>query len=344
MERKCELQWTQVMAEFEKGDYREYRIPGIVVTDSGTIICCCEGRMDETSDWGRIDLVIWRSTDDGATWQRGVVRIPGMDMMNNPTLIADGDQVVLIVHTDYARAWCMESADEGATWSCAREITQAYREFPYEWNVCATGPGHGVRLQGGRLLAPVWLANGERLGEREIAHHPSAAGCVWSDDRGATWHAGAMEKGMCDANETSAVQLDDGRVMFNFRNCEKDYCRRLGFSADGGATLGAAQKCDDLPDPWCFGGMAALKDGGVVFAGCHSGAARPEAVRLRADLRLKVSDDAGAHWQTLAFVDEAGGYADVFAHGETVYVLYEATDYARMCVGRMLLKKYRICR
>ena len=79
MECKCELQWQRVMAEFEKGDYREHRIPGIVVTEKGTILCCCEGRMDENSDWGRIDIVIRRSADDGNTWQTGVVRIPGME-------------------------------------------------------------------------------------------------------------------------------------------------------------------------------------------------------------------------------------------------------------------------
>jgi len=341
MKQSAELLYERTVARFETGRYREYRIPGIIVTARGTLLCCCEGRMDPDSDWGSIDIVLWRSDDDGAAWDEQVLQLPGEDMLNNPTLIADGERVLLLFHASYARAYCMESLDDGRTWSQPWEITAAYREFSYEWNVCATGPGHGIALKSGRLLAPVWLANGREVKPGEFEHHPSAAGAVYSDDHGRTWHAGALETGMTDANETCIAQLADGRVLFNFRNCEVDYRRRLGISADGGETLQRAWACDELPDPWCFGGMSALEDGAIAFVNCESGAANPEKPRARIRLTAKLSND-GRTWQELTRVDEKGGYADIAVRGGEMYVLYEITDYGRGCISEMKLKKYRI--
>lgn len=339
MKHTAELLWKRTLARFEQGAYREYRIPGMIVTAKGTLICCCEGRMDPDSDWGSIDIVIWRSGDGGSTWTEHVLKLPGEEMLNNPTLIDAGDRVLMIFHASYARAYCMESADDGRSWSEPWEITGAYREFPYEWNVCATGPGHGIRLRDDRLIAPVWLANGREVKKGEFEHHPSVAGAVYSDDLGRTWHAGAMVDAMIDANETSVTELPDGRLLFNFRNCEKDYLRRLGVSANRGETIEEIRAAAELPDPWCFGGMAA--DGGdVLFVNCESGAANPENVRERIRLTAKASSDGGRTWRTLAQVDDMGGYADVAVRGGEMYVLYETTDYARGCISEMKLAKY----
>lgn len=338
----AELLWERTIAEFEKGVYREYRIPGIAVTEKGTLLCCCEGRMDTQSDWGRIDIVLWRSDDGGENWDEQIVRVPGADMMNNPVLIADGERVLLVLHTHYARAFCMESMDEGRTWSAPWEITAGYREFPFIWNVCASGPGHGIRTREGRLIVPVWLAMGEETKSGEIAHQPSGAGAVYSDDHGRTWHAGVWTQGMRDANETSAVQLPDGRILFNFRNREMDFHRRLGVADAEGETLQRVWRCDDLPDPWCFGGMAALADGAAAFVNCRSGAANPENVRARVNLTISVTEDGGETWSALKDVAEDGGYADMAAAGDTVYVLYEEGDTARNCIARLVLKKYRL--
>lgn len=334
--------WARSIAEFDRGGYLEYRIPGIVVTERGTLLCCCEARMDTRSDWGRIDVLLLRSADDGATWSRQVVRVPGEDMMNNPTLIVDGDRVLMLLHTRYARAYCMQSVDDGCTWSAPWEITQAYRGFDYPWNVCATGPGHGIATREGRLIAPVWLANGRETRPGEIEHHPSVAGTVYSDDHGRTWHAGARTDGMKDANETALAQLPDGRVLLNFRNCETDYCRRLGLTDATGASLEKIWRCDDLPDPWCFGGMAARADGAILFVNCESGAANPENVRARINLKIKISCDGGESWQTAAHVDLRGGYADIAVRGMDIYVLYEVGDPDRGCIAQLMLKKYRM--
>lgn len=338
----AELLWEKTIAAFETGEYREYRIPGIAVTERGTVLLCCEGRMDTQSDWGQIDIVLWRSCDGGETWEQQVIRLPGAEMMNNPVPVPDGDRVLMVLHTNYARAWCMESTDEGRTWSEPWEITSAYREFSFAWNVCASGPGHGIRTRGGRLIVPVWLANGKQTGPGEFAHQPSGAGAVYSDDHGRTWHAGAWTADMSDANETSLVQLADGRILFNFRNRETDFCRRLGIADEYGGALQHIWKCGDLPDPWCFGGMAALADGTAVFVNCATGAADPQAPRARAHVTVRTSDDCGATWQKMVYVAKDGGYADIAVRGDVMYVLYEEGDTVRDCIARLVLKKYRI--
>ena len=42
-----------------------YRIPGIVVTQKGTVLACCEARKNSSSDWGEIEVHLRRSTDGG---------------------------------------------------------------------------------------------------------------------------------------------------------------------------------------------------------------------------------------------------------------------------------------
>ena len=184
------------------GGYLYYRIPGILpVRDA--LLLVLEARNSRLGDWGDIDILILRRERDGELSQVhriGESTLPPdgtMRTYNNPVLIPDGERVHLIYHKNYERAFLITSLDDGKTWSEAREITESYRRFPYEWNVCATGPGHGIRTGTGRLVAPVWLALGEvsRDGMTR-AHAPSVAGAIYSDDHGETWQAGALAQGL----------------------------------------------------------------------------------------------------------------------------------------------------
>src|SRR5690606_5026964 len=97
---------------------------------------------------------------------RPVVRCDdyGSGPLSNFVLIADRhthDVHALYCHT-YARVFAMCSADDGATFSAPVEITAALEAFRerYPWRVIATGPGHGIQLDHGRLVVPVWLSDG----------------------------------------------------------------------------------------------------------------------------------------------------------------------------------------
>lgn len=346
---RTEILWERELERLNEGDYCEYRIPGIVVTEKGTLLCCYEGRMSTEDDWAKIDTVICRSEDDGASWVKTAVTLSaemggtGEDTTNNPTLIVDGSRVHLIFHQNYARAFHMISDDDGKTWSAPVEITDVFRALPQQWNCCATGPGHGIRMKNGRLVAPVWIALGEVLDARRIRHQPSWAGSVYSDDHGATWHAGALAEGIIDANETTVAELPDGRILYNFRNCEKDFYRRLGVAPDGGAAFEKIWTSGELSDPMCFGSMTVLPDGSIAFANCENRGsinADGQMIRKRINLVIKTSEDGGRSWRPMVTVDDLGGYVDIAVFKDNMYVLYEITENG--CISRMILKKYAL--
>src|SRR4051794_3808450 len=45
-----------------------YRIPGIVVTDNGTVLAYCEARRNSGSDWADSETYLRRSTNGGVSW------------------------------------------------------------------------------------------------------------------------------------------------------------------------------------------------------------------------------------------------------------------------------------
>lgn len=207
MNANLRTETEQVIFQSGAGGYREYRIPGILPLKDGALLLACEARAENRGDWGDIDIAVWRREKDGALAQvlcAGQSHLPpdgSMRTYNNPVLVPDGQTVHLIYHRNYGQAFIRSSGDGGRTWGEAREITAAYREFPFAWNVCATGPGHGAAMRDGRLVAAIWLANGETDGGGLTRRHwPSVAGCVYSADHGQTWRAGALAGGMVNGN------------------------------------------------------------------------------------------------------------------------------------------------
>lgn len=342
---------AHVVETFGKGPYKEYRIPGIVATEKGTLLCCYEGRMEALNDWAKIDIVILRSTDQGNTFLKIVLTSEKKETKgttvtwNNPVLIADHELVHLIYHKNYETAYYRVSKDDGKTFSEPMEITEAFREFPYSWNVCASGPGHGITVRGGRLLVPVWLAKGEDLNEtgRRKAHNPSVAGTIYSDDRGKTWHGGALTRGIINANETSVAELSDGRILYNIRNGEPEKCRVLGISSDGIDALGEIWLEKDLPDPKCFGSMIRVDDKRLGYVGCaNNDLTHPLGKRIF--LTFYVSTDDGRKWRPWIDIDCFGGYGDAAVFKNQLFIFYEQSMWSenQKRVNHLLLKQYKI--
>lgn len=309
--------------------YTEYRIPGIV-EHKGEAVMCLEARANTGSDWGHIDIMILG--DDGRRhlfvprgMQAGAGETNALTegvTLNNPVLISDGDWLHLIFHVNYRDVMYTKSMDGGYTWQPLRDITDAYREFPFDWNVSATGPGHGIVLDSGRLLVPIWLANGEveslNGADYRIKHYPSVAGAVYSDDGGETWSSGAMFADfdeIIDCNETTCVQLGDGSILFNIRHRGPQRCRVLGISMDGGESCFWMQPDLSLEDPMCFGSMA-VRDGEVYFTNCRS---------INSRTNLGVKKLAMGMWEGCGMIDSVGGYSDCAFVGGKLWVLYERT-------------------
>ena len=132
-------------------------------------------------------------------------------------------------------------------------VMESFREV-FNWSLFAFGPGHGIELSNGRLLIPVWLANGE-----ENHHWPTQLSTIVSDDGGKTWQRGDIIYGSENTadpfawpNETQAVQLSDDSVMLNIRHNGSDHFRYVSVSPNGKDNFSAPKPDISLPDPICF--------------------------------------------------------------------------------------------
>jgi sialidase-1 len=311
--------------EADAGGYATYRIPGLVVTDKGTLLAYGEARKS-ASDWGKIDLVYRRSTDGGRTWGEPgkVVDVGGGFEKNpvavnqklghfpdiavhNPVMIADRRVVHLLYCVEYMRCYYSRSEDDGKSFAPPVEITPTFEAFrpAYDWKVIATGPGHGIRLKSGRLVVPVWLSTGEGRG----GHRPSAVATVYSDDGGRSWAAGDIvvkHPDLKNPSETAAVELPDGRVMLNIRHESEPHRRAVSVGPDGATKWSKPTLDSALPEPVCMGSLVRWGDW-VLFSNPHNPAG-PE----RKNLSVHVSEDGGKTWKYRRTIEPGpSGYSDL---------------------------------
>ena len=319
-----------------------YRIPGVVVTHRGTILAYAEGRRFTGSDWDTIDIVMRRSTDGGATFspmqvighvagaiERSPVALerkqgkPTDITYNNPVAIADRNGAVhFLFCIEYMRVFYMRSDDDGRTFTTPVEITPAFEAFrpAWPWRAVATGPGHGIQLENGRLVVPVWMG----LGTKGNGHGPSSDATIYSDDHGKSWHAGEIAVRDSDEfpspNETTAVQLAEGRVMLNARTGSTRNRRVVLTSPDGASHWSAPRYQEDLPDPICAAGFLSVAHGGksfLIFSNPDS-LTRADGKDLvnkdRRNVTIRVSTDQGATWPMKRVLEpDRSAYSDLAA-------------------------------
>ena len=343
---------------FLAGDdgYAFYRIPGLAITKKGTVLAYCEGRRS-LSDWSAIDIVIRRSTDGGKTWspQQKIADVPGPKKKNpmvlareptrvdpneitynNAVAIPDHDGTIhLLFCLEYMRCFYQRSDDDGVSWSKAREITGSFEGFrkAYDWKVLATGPGHGIQLQNGRLLVPVWISLGTGAG----AHRPSVTGTIFSDDHGTTWRtseiAAPNNAEWIFPNEAMAVQLVDGRVMLNIRTESKAYRRLVTTSVDGATAWSKPQFDPALREPVCMASIIRISEkprkNRILFSNPDNLAradGKESIVRRdRKNLSFKLSYDEAKTWPVNKVLEPGySSYSDlaVLVDG-TILCLYE---------------------
>jgi sialidase-1 len=265
--------------------------------------------------------------------------------MNNFVCIPDAGEgcVHALFCNLYHRAYHMVSDDDGLTWSRPVDITPTFEAFrdAYAWTICAVGPGHGIQHSSGRLIATIWLSLGTRF------HLPNRAGAIYSDDHGATWHAGGLlPEEPPNTNEATAVELADGRVMLNVR-CHSERHRRLvTVSPDGRGDWDEPRFSDSLVDPICHASICRYDRETLIFSnpdaltrdlpGCW------EPVCDRRNLTVRASKDDGVSWP-LKRVLEPGpaGYSDLAVlPDKTILCVYEdgmqdrMADTARLTIAR----------
>ena len=310
-------------------EYEDIRIPGIVTTDSGAIICAYELRRCY-GDRSAMDLGMKVSTDFGQTWSDRIIIKSGKGSHSvcSPVFIADGERLHLLYMEDMVKVLYRYTDDLGKTWSEDKDLTEVLlSEIPqHKWAVVAPGPGHGMKLMNGRLISPVWFSSQDDQGtdlqqKKEIEYCVST---IYSDDLGKTWHMGELvpDKDIKTMNESSLCQLPDGRVYMSIRNENRNFNggtrRAFSISPDGISNWSTARYDEKMHNPRCMAGMCNDDKGRIFFAGCDS----PD---VRMYPTLKVSSDSCKTWDKIQF-SFRGGYCDVAYNkvSKTVFTCYEA--------------------
>jgi sialidase-1 len=302
--------------------YSQCRIPGIVITEKGTLLAYYECRRSN-SDWADIDIKIIRSTDEGDTWQTVTVISGNGNTLNNPVMFVKGEELHFLFLKNYKTMFHCVSTNDGQDFSVPEEKTI---DCGFFYNAVAVGPGHGI-IHGGKMIVPVWFAQNK---EDTKAHHPSVIATLHSTD-GGKWFLGELigRDILVNPSECALVATADDRVLISIRN-END-CRQRAFalSDDGVGNWKNIFFHPKMPDPVCMGSMC-CEGGKIYHINCASHTHRE-------NLTVKISKDNFKSFKSI-FVDTPGGYADIAVKNDTMYILYE-----RDCInGGLYFTKIRL--
>ena len=249
-----------VLARAGEGPWPRYRIVGLLHLGDGHLLAGFDGRETGQDVPDPTGLVQRRSRDGGRTWGpfeelRDADR-EGREWFCDPSYLRDpatGRLFVFHTHakdrgvwdavagTDDADRDVMGSAvgvsdDDGRSWQF-RSVT-AVAAPPELIRTAFPTSGAGITLRrgplAGRLLQPYcgWFRPGGSAGEGPADGEVVRSYVLFSDDHGETWQRG--EPVGEDMDETTIVELSDGRVLLNSRDHARGGHRRIAVSADGG--------------------------------------------------------------------------------------------------------------
>lgn len=307
-----------MLVEKAYGEYTDFRIPGMVVTEEGSILRYCECRKS-MEDWADIDIKVSRSTDEGKMWQTVLLIESGGNTLNNPVMFVCGKKLIFLYCKNYKEIYKCVSDNDGESFSeTARVNFESGVNFQY--TVVALGPGHGI-YHCGRLTVPAWFANDP---ENEKAHKPSFATTFYSDDLGESWNVGepVFRDVIRNGNEGALAITKDGEYLFSIRHGDEKRTRALVKSANGISGWHSLRFEENLPDPACMGSMT--HGGGLIYHVNCDTKGTDSFWTSRTNLTLKISDDEFESYRAIP-ISELGGYSDVALLGEKICVLYEKT-------------------
>ncbi|MDF1852486.1 MAG: sulfatase-like hydrolase/transferase [Verrucomicrobiales bacterium] len=288
------------------------RIPGLVTTNSGTLLAVYDNRNRAGGDLpGDIDVGLSRSMDGGQTWSpMRVIMDMGDDPkwnyegVGDPAILVDrvtGTIWVAAIWSHGNRGWhgsgpgmepeetgqlmLARSDDDGSTWSDPINITKQVKDP--KWRFVLQGPGNGITMSDGTLVFPAQF-RGEN---REPVNGKPFSTLIYSKDRGKTWKIGTGVK--IDTTEAQLVELGDGSIMINCRD-NRGGSRSVHTTTDLGKTWKEHPTSRSaLPEPVC---MASLIRAETKAYGPLLFFSNPPQANGRRNMTIKVSDDEGLTW------------------------------------------------
>lgn len=326
-----------------------YRIPGIITTNSGTLIAVYDNRYNRSKDLQEdIDIGMSRSTDGGNSWEPMKVIMDMGEYGGRPEeLNGTGDPCILYDHNTntiwVAALWMsgsssdlmlwnasqpgmtpeetgqfllVKSTDDGITWSEPYNITKQIKDP--SWQLLLQGPGRGITTTDGVLIFPAQFK--ADIGEAALdgGQYTCHSTIVWSRDGGSTWNIGTGA--MSNTTEAQVVELTDGALMLNMRDDlnkkEKGVTngRAVAVTKDLGKTWVVHPTSNSvLPEPNC---MASLISADLYVDGMKKRVlffSNPDNKNTRSNMTIKASLDEGSTWpekyQLEIYEPEGYGYS-----------------------------------
>jgi len=347
---------------FENGQegYQCYRIPAIVKAPNGDLLAFAEARRHDCGDFGDVEIVLKRSTDQGKTWGKLQLAVDfGSNQAGNPAPVYDltdpaypKGRLFLFYNTGMAHesdvrkgkavreVWYRTSTDHGTHWSPAVNITTqvsrpnapatnpAYT-FTEDWRSYANTPGHALQIQQGTYQGRLFVAANHSAGPPQEQFRDYVAHAFYSDDHGKSFKL-SPNLNYAGGNEATAAETSEGSLLFNFRNQSGDVKYRLqGFTSNAGESWDEVKVMKDLPDPVCQGSLIAYKPKKgqrvLLFSNANS-------QTKRENLTVRTSHDDGQTWSMgkVIYIGPAA-YSDlVIQKNGHIGVLYEKDGYKRI--------------
>ena len=347
--------------------FKSFRIPAITRTPNGDLLAFGEGRVNGTSDFGNVKIVLKQSHDMGKTW--GPLQV----VVSNDTLQAgNASPVVDVTDPAYPKGriflfyntgnvpenkirqglglrevWYKTSTDGGNSWSAAVNITlQVHKpkqptvnpayNFMEDWRSYANGPGHAVQITQGKYKGRIYVAANHSAGQPQRHYADGRAFGYYSDDHGKTFKI-SDDITTPGGNESMAVPLTGNKLMINARNQLGNVRARIvAISNNGGQSWDTTYFDHRLPDPVCQGSILNLgeKKGKSIIAFCNAA----DTVR-RDNLTLRISFDEGKTWAINKLIAKSpegdkgdyAAYSDlVKISGDLIGVFYEKGNYKEL--------------
>jgi sialidase-1 len=302
---KCFAQPLNYLYKNGEDGYNCFRIPSLITTAKGTLLAFAEGRKNNCGDAGDIDLVLKRSEDGGKTWSKlQIVWNDSTNTCGNPSPVVDKKtgNIVLVstwnsgsdhekdiingTSNDTRRIFVLSSADDGNTWSGARDITKNVKKENWTWY--ATGPGRGIQLSKGKYKGRLVIPSNHVVAEtkKNYSH------VIYSDDLGANWKLGGTTR-EDSVNESTVAELSNGRLMLNMRNASKKRHRQVAISKDGGESWSDIHPDTTLIEPVCEANLIRYKFPGKKECLLFS---NPASTTSRMQMTIRISYDNGKTW------------------------------------------------
>lgn len=355
-------------AVFTSGNdnYASFRIPAIIKAPNGDLLAFCEGRVNNSGDFGNIDIVMKRSTDGGDNWSAIQVVVDADSLQaGNPAPVIDlldpaypEGRIFLFYNTGnnhegevrkgmgQRRVVFVASTDNGKTWGAPVDISeQTHRHGKAEdWRSYANTPGHALQLEKGKYKGRIYVAANHSEGQPKSRFEEYRAHGFYSDDHGKTFSL-SESVSFPGGNESTAAELSDNRLMMNSRNQRGDKRMRIvSISEDGGNRWASSFFDSTLVDPVCQGSILNIgwKDNRAVLA--FSNAAT---TNRRDSLMVRISLDEGVTRKHSLLIDndpekkrDYTAYSDlVLVNKKPLGVLYERNGYREILFAPIQLKK-----